>query len=701
MSLQVRIEASRFLLADGLAKLAAGLVSSAGGAAFGASGGAAALNQDMNNRQLHPSEEAWITSKAKEYAAQNKITEEEAKRQLTQQALKEIDFGWRSILSDGDNENAKKFLASAKDTFENDIGNKQKFFTVEGTQLTRMEMYVPDANADFYKKYAQPGVTRDWKAGFAKESLDVGKQKVGELVDGVKAAGQALKEDPVQASWNFLKGAVGAIPSIPGAIKDGVEDTGKAFGEGAAVAFDKDLTAKMNALYGTDVGGLQKSVLTVRTITTIAAAAGMAKSAAELAETVASKGGKEALEKAAAKGEGTAAKEGAKDGAKTDAPKPNKSEQTEAPPKSTTEPETTPNASEKQPEVKASPADGSTEAPGAACLAPPNCFVAGTLIHTVDGLKPIETFVGGEQVFSRDEFSQEPGLRPVVATVASENQPIHEVVIVDAQGRAETLQTTAEHPFWVTNVAGVADDKGLGVSHAQWVRAASLIPGMALIDLKGQPLTVQSQKEAGWTATVYNIEVHEHHTYHVGEIGVWVHNANCCSIAGETLPTKKTYEVDVNSSTKGTPGYETLNNPPANAHVKLSNGTEFVTNEAGYVEEITFQPTQEKIARDARQTAAGKEGLSSDVGGHVQACRMGGTCDRYNLFPQDGKFNNSTYKALENQWYAALDSGQELGPINVKFTRVDPTSARPDRLVVEFTLNGEKVSRTFLNEAPK
>jgi hypothetical protein len=26
---------------------------------------------------------------------------------------------------------------------------------------------------------------------------------------------------------------------------------------------------------------------------------------------------------------------------------------------------------------------------------------------------------------------------------------------------------------------------------------------------------------------VYNIEVEDYHTYFVGELGVWVHNANC------------------------------------------------------------------------------------------------------------------------------------------------------------------------------
>ena len=106
-------------------------------------------------------------------------------------------------------------------------------------------------------------------------------------------------------------------------------------------------------------------------------------------------------------------------------------------------------------EPGATPVKTADEAAPAAtgCLAPPACFVAGTFIHTADGAKPVETFVGGERVFSRDEITQEPGLRPVIATKATEDQPVFEVVIADSLGRTETLHTTAEHPFWVVNVA--------------------------------------------------------------------------------------------------------------------------------------------------------------------------------------------------------------------------------------------------------
>ncbi|PIM55215.1 hypothetical protein CS062_00450 [Roseateles chitinivorans] len=224
---------------------------------------------------------------------------------------------------------------------------------------------------------------------------------------------------------------------------------------------------------------------------------------------------------------------------------------------------------------------------------------------------------------------------------------------------------------------------------------------MTVTDLEGRVLTVESQRDTGWTAPVYNIEVHEHHTYHVGGLGVWVHNANCCSVSTNDSNSKRTYRVDADNAGKGTDGYEVLNNPPSNAHVKISNGTEFVTNGAGMVEEVTFQPVLEKGTRDSRQTAVGYEGYTTDVGGHVQACRLGGTCDRYNLFPQDRTFNNSGYKTLENEWYSSLSKGDTVGPINIKFLRDDPMSPRPDYLVVEYSINGKNFSRFFANEAPK
>ena len=69
--------------------------------------------------------------------------------------------------------------------------------------------------------------------------------------------------------------------------------------------------------------------------------------------------------------------------------------------------------------------------------------------YGVRGIPNVKAFVGGELVLSRDEHTGEAGVRPIVATVATKDQPIYEVVIEDALGNTETLHTTAEHPFWV------------------------------------------------------------------------------------------------------------------------------------------------------------------------------------------------------------------------------------------------------------
>lgn len=52
---------------------------------------------------------------------------------------------------------------------------------------------------------------------------------------------------------------------------------------------------------------------------------------------------------------------------------------------------------------------------------------------------------------------------------------------------------------------------------------------MTLLDKQGKPTAkVISQQLKDTTDTVYNFEVHEFSTYHSGEVGIWVHNANCC-----------------------------------------------------------------------------------------------------------------------------------------------------------------------------
>lgn len=52
---------------------------------------------------------------------------------------------------------------------------------------------------------------------------------------------------------------------------------------------------------------------------------------------------------------------------------------------------------------------------------------------------------------------------------------------------------------------------------------------MILLDRNNQEVEVLSQFALlNHTETVYNFEVNDFHTYHIGRLGVWVHNDGCC-----------------------------------------------------------------------------------------------------------------------------------------------------------------------------
>jgi hypothetical protein len=64
---------------------------------------------------------------------------------------------------------------------------------------------------------------------------------------------------------------------------------------------------------------------------------------------------------------------------------------------------------------------------------------------------------------------------------------------------AGSVETTAEHPFWVVD--------------AGWVRVASLTVGDRLLEPDGSTLTVESVQATGRVETVFNFEVAGTHTY--------------------------------------------------------------------------------------------------------------------------------------------------------------------------------------------
>ncbi|MEM7185000.1 MAG: polymorphic toxin-type HINT domain-containing protein [Spirochaetota bacterium] len=134
------------------------------------------------------------------------------------------------------------------------------------------------------------------------------------------------------------------------------------------------------------------------------------------------------------------------------------------------------------------------------------CFVAGTLVHTKNGLKKIEEIQVGDIVLTKDENTGKSLYRKVTELF------YHEVdtLFVLKLGNGETIQTTWNHPFWIEN-------KG-------WTEAKDILPGNKLITPEGVLEVLSNHQKYVSDISVYNFEVEETHSYFVGEIGFWVHN---------------------------------------------------------------------------------------------------------------------------------------------------------------------------------
>jgi RHS repeat-associated protein len=152
------------------------------------------------------------------------------------------------------------------------------------------------------------------------------------------------------------------------------------------------------------------------------------------------------------------------------------------------------------------------------------CFGEGTPVHTVDGLKPIEEIEVGDLVWALDEATGERSLRAVTRTFVTPGQEVIEVSFVGQRGEEETLQVTADHPFWSTTEG--------------WIGAQELTQGEA-IELRSEGWSkLVSSASVARKATVYNIEVADLHTYFVGEQGLLVHNL-CLNGARSIATTSK------------------------------------------------------------------------------------------------------------------------------------------------------------------
>jgi RHS repeat-associated protein len=139
------------------------------------------------------------------------------------------------------------------------------------------------------------------------------------------------------------------------------------------------------------------------------------------------------------------------------------------------------------------------------------CFVAGTLVATKDGLKPIESIVVGDSVLSRDVLTGETDYKPVENLVRRHERQIWVVEFMGTDGRA-SFETTDDHP-WRS-------------SDGRWLKTLELSPGVLVERRDGEPALVVKVEVTARSEPTYNLDVADFHTYFVGESMLLVHNCD-------------------------------------------------------------------------------------------------------------------------------------------------------------------------------
>ncbi|EQA78886.1 intein N-terminal splicing domain protein [Leptospira alstonii serovar Pingchang str. 80-412] len=136
------------------------------------------------------------------------------------------------------------------------------------------------------------------------------------------------------------------------------------------------------------------------------------------------------------------------------------------------------------------------------------CFVAGTLVLTSKGLKPIETVQTGDEVLAFNPETKDQSLKRVVRLFRNENSELLRINF----GEYVEVVTTSNHRFFTKN-------RG-------FVLAGELTLKDVLFDKSGETVGINSivkeiHKEK---VAVFNFEVEDYHTYYATESCILVHN---------------------------------------------------------------------------------------------------------------------------------------------------------------------------------
>ncbi len=138
------------------------------------------------------------------------------------------------------------------------------------------------------------------------------------------------------------------------------------------------------------------------------------------------------------------------------------------------------------------------------------CFVAGTLVDTEDGLRPIEEIAIGDLVWAQDVDLGTTELKPVTDLIHRHARQIWIVELAANDGSIVQFETTDDHPWWITD--------------AGWVDTVDLAVGMLATTRDGLEVRVVHVENTDRTAPTFNLTVADFETYFVGDERVLVHN---------------------------------------------------------------------------------------------------------------------------------------------------------------------------------
>ena len=168
-----------------------------------------------------------------------------------------------------------------------------------------------------------------------------------------------------------------------------------------------------------------------------------------------------------------------------------------------------------------------------------NCFIAGTLVATSDGLKPIEDIEVGDKVLAYDPETGEQAYKPVVRLFRNTTDKWYHVHV-----NKQDITCTAEHPFYVADID-------------EFVPAKDLKAGQHVLLADGSCAVVDGilVEELNAPETTYNFEVEDYHTYYVSDDKVLVHN-RCVNVVDDGFEEWLNSGAANNSVYKGMAGNE-------------------------------------------------------------------------------------------------------------------------------------------------